>query len=417
MNVLGFGDWNRFTGFGNVMQNIMTNMPESWNIKVHGMSYNPSAEMGTTPDNIDIIDAMGGKGNDIFGRERFLKLLAKSSFDYDLVFILQDSFILSMDVPVDGERMPFIEAVYHIADSNDAKVVTYTPMDQPRPYAEWFDLCLEYSHKLVYYLDWARDNIKEYSDKDHSQADVIHHGVDKDTFFPLDKIQRHNIADELGFDTGQFNILFGGANQRRKNIPRDVMSAFVRLHQDVGDRVKLLLKTQPNRGVGNNGEGWNLGKIMKQLIQDYNLPDDCMQFIGSEQGFLPAEKLNHIYNAVDAVYVPSTEGWGMWCTESMSAKTPTITANHASLGEIGGEGRSVQVKTKNSLENRVWFTDDWSIYRSVVDTDDFVEQTKGLMNMQSDTKQHLVDTAYESDYCREWSEIVDEWQTLFEEVV
>lgn len=416
MDILSYGDYSSLTGFGGVIRGILHNLPKSWNIHHLGLSYNPHVELGNIPKNINVVDGYD-RQNDPFGRKRFIKIMQSIDINYNLVFMLQDSFILSSDIKAEKGNIPFIEAVHHVAEARDAKVVVYTPMDQPRPYIEWFDTVLENSDQLVYYLDWARNNADYYSELDHkNKTRVIHHGVDRDSFFPVDSIQKYELRNQFGLDQDEFVILFGGANQRRKNIPHDVMSAFTKLYEQTDQDVKLLMKTDPHRGSG-NGEGWNLSKIAKQLYNDFEVTKDSIQFVGSDGGMLPREKINQLYNVADAIYNPSCEGWGMWVTEAMCTRTPTIVGNHASLSEIGDYGRSLQVKTSNKLEDRVWFTDDWSIYRSQINLDSFVANVKNLMEMSDGEKNKMLDRAENSDYTKNWKSIANQWRELFQRVI
>lgn len=415
MKLLCMGDWCSFTGFGQVMTGIMKNMPSDWDIHVVGSSYNPAKEAITTPDNIKVHDAKGSSGDD-FGRKRLIKFLAHSGMDFDLVFILQDSFILGQDV-FSGNCDSFIEKVAKLCYQTDTKLVTYTPVDAQRPYSEWYDRLLAYSDRLVYYIDWARDTVNSVSKYDHSQADVIHHGIDLDTWEPISELEKKTLQDKWNIPRDKFTILFGGANQRRKNIPHDVMGAFAKLYQKRKD-VQLIMKTSPHKGVGVRGEGWNLAKIMGEINDEYGLPQESMQFIGSESGnWLDKETVNKIINVADVVFNPGAEGWGLWPMQAMAAKVPTIVGNHSALSEIGDDGRSVQITMCDDMQGRIYFTDDWEIYRPQVNIHSFIDKTRNLMDMDDEERGEMVDRAYEYAKLHTWDEISDKWEDLFREVV
>ena len=96
--VLAWGDYACSTGFGTVMKNIMSELHKSgqYEIDVVGVNYDGGPYdtkkwPGTLWPAISALRTQGPYG-DVFGRQVFLDLLAQRP--YDLVFIVQDTFIV-----------------------------------------------------------------------------------------------------------------------------------------------------------------------------------------------------------------------------------------------------------------------------------------------------------------------------------
>ena len=411
INLVYYGDFGCHTGFGRVSDGILPNLPDSWNIRALAINFTPGLKDEQYPDNITPY-SIRFAGQNPYGPRETISYLNQTEFDYDLVFGLQDPFLFANDL-TQNEEGPnaFIEHIGEAVHKRKAKLVTYFPVDTHIPNPSWFKPILNTSDRSVAYLDWARDKIIDLvSDSvDTSSLDVINHGCNNDMFYPLSDEVIESGANQLGIDPDQFTFLWFSANQRRKNIPRDVMGAFAKLVQQRPE-AKLLMKTTMDTS---DQEGWNLQHIQRQLHHMMDIPPNSIEFLTQHYS---DRELNLIYNIADCVYLPSMEGHGLTVTEAYSARRPTITADHGALSELGDEGRSLQVECPQDLNHTVWFTRDNNVPRSMIDIDDFVEKAKNMMDM-TQQKQVIAQNGYEWAQNHSWETQAEKWQQLFQEVL
>lgn len=151
----------------------------------------------------------------------------------------------------------------------------------------------------------------------------VPHGIDTNLFYPIDSdhpeyAEVETLREKLFRDKNkdiEYVVFFNSRNIRRKMIP-DLILGY-KLFCDVIGKEKskkcmLLLHTQP---IDENGT--NLIDVIDNLCPEYNI-----SFTG---GLVEFKILNQLYNIADiTVCIGSNEGWGLSCTESLTAGTPVI---------------------------------------------------------------------------------------------
>jgi len=148
----------------------------------------------------------------------------------------------------------------------------------------------------------------------------IPHGIDENTFFPLDvnqkefKTFRNQTLKGRNLD---FLLFFNSRNIHRKH-PHDLILAYRifcdKIGEEAAKKCGLIMHTQP---VDQNGTDLN---AIKEAFCDPSYVN--VMFSTSR---LSAAQLNSLYNMADATVLPSSnEGWGLSVTESMLAGTMTI---------------------------------------------------------------------------------------------
>ncbi|MEM7015232.1 MAG: glycosyltransferase, partial [Verrucomicrobiota bacterium] len=142
-----------------------------------------------------------------------------------------------------------------------------------------------------------------------NQIEVIPHGVDTDTFYPIedDPAERRAKARLAVFPEkpelkDAFIVLNANRNQPRKRI--DItMQGFAEFAKDKPENVKLYLH------MGVEDQGWNLLQLARRLDIEKRL------LLSTTQSTLPhftTESLNLIYNACEVgINTASGEGWGL----------------------------------------------------------------------------------------------------------
>ncbi len=149
---------------------------------------------------------------------------------------------------------------------------------------------------------------------DPQRVDVVHHGVDHDTYHPgVD-----------GPPTSHPYILSVGALQPRKNYSM-LIRAFNNLCRRVPEKIELMIVGQP---------GWLWEPIRREAER---LPfADRVHFMG----YVPDKDLPGLFSHALFVAMPSLyEGFGIPLVEAMASGAPVIAANVSCFPEVlGGAG-------------------------------------------------------------------------------
>lgn len=358
LKLLYYGDApNVATGFGSVSRNILTGLHATgkYDITVLGVNHHGNPHPFPFP-----IWPIGIGGNDPYGRQRSADMMVSPTMEYDVLFMLQDSFILQYMRDV----LPKLKTM---TNKNFASVA-YFPIDGV-PKVEWveamslFDKCVTYTNfgKMESVLAFP-----DISDK----LSVIPHGANSTDFFPMKDEEIVKFKKEyFGPYADKYVVTNLNRNQQRKDIPRTI-AAF-----------KLFKKKRPNSvlylHMAAVDQGWNLPEVIKayglKIGQDVLLPGGDF---GPNQGY-PLEVVNKIYNASDVI-VSSTvgEGWGLSTTESMATKTPIIFPRNTSLEEIVGkdEERGFLVNCGTDPSMFTILPSDNEVIRPLVDVEHMAEK-------------------------------------------
>jgi glycosyltransferase involved in cell wall biosynthesis len=146
------------------------------------------------------------------------------------------------------------------------------------------------------------------------QIKYVPHGINPETFKPLDKVSDEITKLVHGDKKYDFVLFYNNRNIRRKQ-PSDVIYSFKlfcdKLPKEKADKCLLLMHTA---AVDENGT--DLPAVIDALC-----PYD-VKFTGLK---LEQDKLNEIYNTVDCtINIANNEGFGLTTAESLMAGTPII---------------------------------------------------------------------------------------------
>ena len=403
IRVLAWGDYACSTGFGTVMRNIMTEINNTGNYEIDvvgvnydGGPYDTQKWPGTLWPAISALRTQGPYG-DVFGRQVFLDLLGQR--DYDIVFIVQDTFIVQPIVPqiLELQRLK----------PNTFSTIYYYPFDcEPRE--EWVTQCVTSFDFPVAYTEYAKGESKKFAGSVVDKQHVIYHGTNTKDFFPISdadrKLAKANIFPQV---QDKFIILNVNRNQGRKDISRSLMvmkelrnmgveDAFLYMHMqetDFGGSV-----TQMARAIG------------LDPAKDYAVPDP--RSFGAHSGF-PIEFLNQIYNAADC-YLTTThgEGWGLSITEAMATKLPVVAPDNTSVPEILGEDRGWRIKSGHTPTHWIIKENDNERMRPLMDVEEAAQTIKYIMDNRAEAAIRS-EKAYEWIQDNTWDKICKEWLNVF----
>lgn len=356
--LLYVGDGGGTTGFSQVAYGLLKGLHESGEFEIVHLAIN-YLDLGPNDWPWARVPAgfyhkNGGRfeADDPFGTHRLQTWVLQ--WQPDVVIVNNDFPIANiyMQEP-DGSPTP-------LAKSSALKVL-YAPLDsQPCPpvfaeFASKWDITIAYTF-------WQRELMKEV-DPAFTDMPVMYHGVDLDTYAPMDKREAKERLEDIfaNHNNGKapklvdkYIVYSVGTNQFRKDHP-----ALFRAYADFRKRVKnafLIPHTAVNPS-GING-GWNLRNLAAiSDVKDAVLMDNASQFSQAEMAVF--------MNAADVLAYPTRgEGFGIPSLEAMATKTPVVATKFGPQRELHENGRGYFIKVLDSVPGEpgclTWFAlPDW----------------------------------------------------------
>lgn len=430
------------TGFGRVGKEIVSRFAQTglYNVVYVGWVGSQSAELHREWQQWGvIIETCQQAMNDQFGQATFPHCVQK--YQPDVVWTLGDPWMV--------EHVPRAPGF-----GKDWKWISYVPIDRDVLNSTWLP-SMKAPDALVLYSKFGQEVVKKHLPR--VVTEVIYHGVDTDTFRPIDKNQAKR---SLGLDPNTFLIGFVGRNQIRKRIPR-LLRAFyfwncLRYTEDQeirdGDTIynartlakrlyhrpekwhdhfrqnpkkansAVYLHTTQGYTDQNDGlwVGWHIDEYSTRYGLDdniFNKPSRVMipdpNLMATVSG-LPDEALNTVYNAIDVHVLPSCrEGFGLPIIEAASCGVPSIVTDYSSMSELVADGRGFTVPASD-------FDDEpfWDAPSALVDIDGLVgafdmfvakSNSGELQQMSQACRQFAVDHT--------WNNIFMKFHKLFKEMM
>ena len=273
------------TGFGTVARNILMGLYNTGRYEIDILGINYWGEPHEFPFRIWPTGINNEK--DPYGRQKVLGMIPK--MDFDVLFFMQDSFIL--------EFVPKLIQMLK-AEGKDFVSLCYFPVDATiKP--EWLNNVMVVDVPITYTKFAFNECIKvNPSIKDKLQ--IIPHGIDLNTFFPVKKERVNKFREAFfSFQADKFIYMNLNRNQQRKDIPRTIMA------------FKEVRKADPDTILYLHCAVKDVGHELDKVVQSFGFTLSDVVFpqnFGPNQGF-PIETVSMIYNAVDVV-VSTTLGEG-----------------------------------------------------------------------------------------------------------
>lgn len=410
IKVLAWGDYGCSTGFATVMSNIMRGLNDTglYDLTVLGINYNgdpidhtrfPGEVWPARNANMDVSHPTYG---DFYGRQRLLDLAGRG--DFDILFLLQDTFILQEVLPGLIETQ---EQLKKMPGAKAFKIIYYFPIDaQPKP--EWVTEVVAKVDYPVVYTKYGNEEVKLYDPK----LDVphIYHGTNLDDFFYVDdrdliKQFRSKYFGEVADD--RFLIMNVNRNQPRKDIVRSLM---ITAELKRRGRNPLLYLHMQHSDVGGN-----IFVMAEQLglenKEDILLPSPK---VFNANGGLPITTLNLLYNSADCLLTTTLgEGWGLSVTEAMATKTPVVAPDNTSLTEMLADRRGILVPSGDTPSSYIVMLNDLERIRPLMNVERAADELEKLMDGTADID---IEGAYDWARNYSWTNIVEnDWLPIFEQ--
>lgn len=379
---------------------------------------------------------------DYFGRPRMISTILGKDPEiippWDIIFVLNDPFILAEDLPAFNKGTLHImkeaqdQFVEKLPPKYHFKTVYYIPIDSPIR-GNWIENAVALADYPVAYTQYGKkeietaDNILSKPTNVSKRTDVIYHGVDMDIFKPIEAKEKKEFRDKffkgVVYDH-TFVVTVVARNQMRKDIPR-TMAIFKEFQRRRPDSF-LYLHCQSQDVWGNLQEyarNWNLifGK-------DWGVPAK----FNANSGF-SINTLNKIYNASDVIISTSLgEGWGFYNSEAFATKTAVLAPNNTVHPEILGYSdsddisdmdklfdsgiRGIPYKAGSTLSEWATFgPDDLERVRPLGNVEDAVKKLVWIYD-NPDKVSIIKDRAYEWIKKYTWDEVAKKWDKLFTDV-
>lgn len=409
--ILVLADFACASGFAQVSQNVISQVLRekdfNYQIDIVAINYHglPNDWQNIFPK-VRLFPAITTSQGDLFGRQGFLSLL--SSGAYDLVWILQDTFIVESF----AEKMLEIRKALFENNRKTFKIIYYFPIDAT-PKENWVTKSVSIVDYPVAYTQYGYDECVAIDPKLKDRLKIINHGVDTEAFHPLPKDEvlkfRHDYFEGMADD--KFLIVNVNRNQPRKDTAR-TLQAFAILKKQVPEAMLYM-------HMKHDDVAYDLREVGRlydlQMGVDFLVPHDFSENSGVEIGVM-----NLIYNSADCIVSTTLgEGWGLSSSEAMATKTPAVFPNNTALKEILGDGRGLLVESGKTIND--WFVlgSDNERLRPLTNVIDLVNKLKWLRdNKNSQEVTDMVEKAYKQAVeCWDWKVIGQQWRDLFKTVL
>lgn len=383
--ILVVGDLVTPTGFSRVNHSLIKYWQDEYDIVGMGVNYHGDPHEYNFP----VFPAFNGKS--VYGENRVVDLL--NSNDFDLVFILNDSWIVD-------------RYLQHIKDNVKKalpKIVVYFPVDSMQHNPDWYKNFDIVSQAVTYtrFGEWVVNDANP-----TLNLKVIPHGVDTGIFYKLapTRLEVKNkffepYLDKIGDLTNSFIVLNANRNQPRKKL--DItMAGFAKFAKNKSKDVKLYMHC----GIVDSSIN------VDTLANRYGIAERLIVTSG-KRGVqnVPDWRLNEIYNVCDVgINTGMGEGWGLPNVEHAVTGAVQLVPNHSACRELfTGNGLLMDTYGDFMFDNTL------TVGR-LVNSDEVAKKLEFLYR-NPEEREKLANAGYEKFTSDEysWKTIAETWKELF----
>ena len=241
------------TGFGTVSRNIFEGLHKTGKYEIDVLGINYWGDPHNFP--YRIWPTGTNQDRDPYGRKKVCQMIPQ--MEYDILFFLQDTFILDF-LP---ELMPYLKE-----QKKDAPSICYFPIDGT-PKENWIKN-VSVCDTIVAYSEFGKtQSLSVFPELTADEIDVIPHGVNTSNFHPMPAGDVEQFRKQyFGPHADKFIFTNLNRNQQRKDIPRTIQ-AFAEFRKEVPDSLLYLHMAKVD-------QGWNLPEVIRAY--GFNMSDDVI---------------------------------------------------------------------------------------------------------------------------------------------
>lgn len=394
--VLFYGDSSScITGFGTVSRNILTGLHNTGKYEIESLSINYWGDKHSLPWWQHIVGLNNQK--DPYGREKVFSMIQQ--MDFDILFFLQDTFILDF--------LPDLHTALR-NKGKDFRSICYYPIDGT-PKEQWIKNIDACDYTVAYSEFGKLESMKALPGM--KPPLVIPHGANTTDFYPISKDEIASFRKQFfASQSDKFIFTNVGRNQQRKDIPRTI-AAFKEFKKIVPESLLYIHAAKKD-------QGWDLVEVVKSyglsVSSDVIFPEN----FGPNQGY-PIQILNMIYNASDCILSTNLgEGFGLAWIEAMATKTPIISPANTVHTEFITDKTGWLCKSGGNPGLYTVMPNDNEVIRPLVDVDDMVKVMLDVYNNAQEAKKRAENAYAWVKTKMDWQScIVPQWVKLFDTAI
>lgn len=404
--VLFWGDFACSTGFAQVSQNIMQRLYATgdYDIDIVGINFSGEPDGFRKFPYYTLYPAVVALSQDPdlkspYGFKRFL--MQAASGQYDIIFMLNDTFIVNVVMP------SLLEIQAKMPKEHRFATVLYFPVDSPL-HEGWVKNVVAKADFPVVYTNYGKRECLLHAPELEKKLRVVYHGVDKSTFYPMPPEDIKEFRKQFfAQHADKYIVLNVARNQPRKDLHRS-FAAFKLFHDKYPNSIYFILAQAED-------VGGNLVEIARRYGLEWDRDWICPRpgTYGANQG-VPVEVVNKIYNASDLVISTTLgEGWGLSSSEGMATMTPLLFPKNTSLVEIIGENeeRGYFCSSGKDLDHMVCLgSPDNNQVRPTVDAYDMAQVMEHIY-LNPEEAQAKAARAFSEVWT--WDQVCEIWKTVF----
>ena len=394
--VLFYGDSSScITGFSTVSRNILTGLYNTGKYEIESLSINYWGDKHSLPWWQHIVGLNNQK--DPYGREKVFSMIQQ--MDFDILFFLQDTFILNF--------LPDLHTALR-NKGKDFRSICYYPIDGT-PKEQWIKNIDACDYTVAYSEFGKLESMKALPGM--KPPLVIPHGANTTDFYPISKDEIASFRKQFfASQSDKFIFTNVGRNQQRKDIPRTI-AAFKEFKKIVPESLLYIHAAKKD-------QGWDLVEVVKSyglsVSSDVIFPEN----FGPNQGY-PIQILNMIYNASDCILSTNLgEGFGLAWIEAMATKTPIISPANTVHTEFITDKTGWLCKSGGNPGLYTVMPNDNEVIRPLVDVDDMVKVMLEVYNNAQEAKKRAENAYTWVKTKMDWQScIVPQWVKLFDTAI
>lgn len=264
------------------------------------------------------------KNDDVWGRTRYIELLAK--VEPDVVVMIHDANLLISLLAENSYDPEKILLRYR-------PIMTYIPVDGINRPPGWNQFLSKVTNVVA---------MTKFGQEAFPGSKMVYHGVDDNEFWPVSDKRpittstgvvcksKRDCKEAFGRDPDQFLVLRVDKNSGRKDWPATIQALWPVMKKHTDIYVHLHTEARNDSGILIDA----MLSREPELQKRFTVPDLHTSFVGWAQ-----QDLNALINSADLFVSTSRgEGFGLNLAEALMCKVPVIAQNVSAMPEVVGPG-------------------------------------------------------------------------------